>query len=116
MQNSHTNETTRYTNTFKGLLATIPSATSLLQQGIAFEEQMVTVWPSMGINLTKTNSIKSRYAIHQVNELARKSPLRSRGPYLIAWSRATAFGKTKAAVLVLDRSNATPTAAAVASF
>ena len=132
---SDSRETERYRSICRGYLAAIPAATSLRKEGISLKEQMVTVWPltekylatklnsggaadanSCGKIIASTSLLISHDVIHKANKLSHKAVLNGRGPYLIAWSPATAFGKTEAAVLVLDLSNVTTSEGAVAIF
>jgi hypothetical protein len=128
-------ETARYVRICKGFLASIPAASALLKQGIPMKEQMATVWPitderlATSLNSTantenrlcekivaSTNFLASHDAIHKARKITRAPSLSGRGPYLIAWSPATTFGKPEAAVLVLDLSNVTTSEGATAIF
>jgi hypothetical protein len=129
------NEMARYKSICKGFLAAIPAAASLRKAGIPFSEQMVTIWPLVSaplaatLNATSasnnsncqqvvasTNLLVAHDAIHKASKLSRNISFNGRGPYLIAWAPATSFGKSDAAVLVLDLSNVTTNDGAVAVF
>jgi hypothetical protein len=130
-----TAETNRYRNICRGYLAAIPGSKILLDKGIPLNKQMVTVWPlNDGKLASKLNTtslehdemcsravlsidlVTSRNSIVKARTALRKTLLEERGPYVIAWSPAQSFGKSQAAVLVLNLSNVTTSAQAVEMF
>jgi hypothetical protein len=60
--------------------------------------------------------VASRDSIVKARTALRKTSFEGRGPFVIAWSPAQSFGKSQAAVLVLNLSNVTTGAQAVEMF
>jgi hypothetical protein len=60
--------------------------------------------------------VASRNSIVQARTALRNTSFDDKGPYVIAWSPARSFGKSQAAVLVLNLSNVTTGAQAVEMF
>jgi hypothetical protein len=96
---------------------------------------MVTVWPLDDGTLSNTlntadlkhdgmcrravlsiDLVASRNSIVQARTALRNTSFDDKGPYVIAWSPARSFGKSQAAVLVLNLSNVTTGAQAVEMF
>jgi hypothetical protein len=130
-----TDETNRYINICRGYLAAVPRAKNLLDQGIPLSKQMVTVWTldnaRLSGELNSTNqdpSLMCRKAVSAIDIVSSRNAILNarltkpgksfdgRGPYVIAWSPAQSFGKTNAAVLVLNLSNVSTSAQAAEIF
>jgi hypothetical protein len=124
----------RYLAICQAYLSTIPAASVLEDRGVALGEQMATIWPlqdgSLSDELNESGDaqdrcseivsaidiITSRHAITNATRSNERVDLSDRGPYLIAWSPSTAYGRPETAVLIGDLSNVTTLAEAIRVF
>lgn len=128
-------EIARYVNICKGYVGAVSLSRDLRNRGVPLHEQMVTIWPvdnnelSDKLNNASTHDLsicinavlsidisESRNAILNAQESKPKASFNGRGPYVIAWSPSRSFGKSKAAVLVLNLSNVSTAAQAAEMF
>ena len=118
----------RYMAICEGFLAGLPAAAELTDRGVPLAQQMATVWPlddatlANYLNGIDTGSaplepcrdivasihlFTSREAIANAMRASDNESFEGSGPYLIAWSPSTTFGRRDVPVLVWDLSDVT---------